>query len=127
MRSCRRIVGLIGACVSGFCQTNIYHQTPNTHTVLLGTETTADYLLTLDRRAIVRRDASSHEAILRLPATYRDGVLEVLGILNHSDTVEAFLGWVDVQSDVGEFEHHIQIFRGTLGTAIRYSLQFRNL
>ena len=37
-------------------------------------------------------------------------------MLNHAADVELFLGWVDPESEPGNFEHHVEIFGGRRGT-----------
>ena len=54
--------------------------------------------------------------LIRLPFVRRKAVPELLGMLNHGADVELFLGWVDPESQPGNFEHHVEIFRGRLGT-----------
>jgi hypothetical protein len=100
----------------GLCQTSIYDQTPNTLAALDGSKTVAGYRLSPDGRTILGADSASRQVIVRLPSVHRKAVPQLMGMLNHGGEIELFLGWVDPESQPGNFAHHIEIFRGGRGT-----------
>ena len=54
--------------------------------------------------------------LIRLPSVHRKAVPKLMGMLHHGADIELFLGWVDLQSEPGNFEHHIEILHGRRGT-----------
>jgi len=86
---------------------------PNAHAALKGSETVVGYTLGPDGRTV--RGAEG-QMLIRLPSVHRKAVPQLLGLLNPGADIELFLGWVDAESQPGNFEHHIEIFRGKPGT-----------
>lgn len=116
MRLCARILAFFAVGALGVCQTSIYDRTPNAHAALDGSETVVSYRLSADVRTIFDSDSASGQVLIRLPSVHRKAVPQLLGMLNHGADIELFLGWVDLKSELGNFEHHIEIFRGGRGT-----------
>jgi hypothetical protein len=100
----------------GLCQTSIYDRTPNVLAALDGSKTVVGYRLSADERTILGADFSPAKVLIRLPSVHRKAVPQLLGMLNHGAGIELFLGWVDLKSEPGNFEHHVEIFRGARGT-----------
>jgi hypothetical protein len=94
----------------------IYNSTPNTRAAVKGSQTVLGYRLSPDARMIVGAGSLSGQVLIRLPSLHRKAVPQLLGMLQHSADVEVFLGWVDPESEPGNFEHHIEVFRGRRGT-----------
>jgi hypothetical protein len=61
-------------------------------------------------------NSATHEILIHLPSVARKAEPQLLGLLRHKDEIELFLGWVDPESKSGDFEHHIEIFRGRRGS-----------
>jgi hypothetical protein len=116
MSPCTRIPPFFVVCAVGLCQTSIYDRTPNARASLAGSKTVADLRLNPDARTILGADSPSGQVLVRLPSIHRKAVPEILGMLNHGADIELFLGWMDPESEPGNFEHHIEIFRGKRGT-----------
>jgi len=100
----------------GLCQISIYDRTPNTRATIRGSETVLGYRLSPDARMILGGDSLSSQVLIRLPSRHRKAVPQLLGMLQRGADVELFLGWVDAESKPGDFEHHIEIFRGSRGS-----------
>jgi len=116
MRLCAPILAFFAVGALGLCQTSTYHRTPNTRAALSGSETIVGYRLSPDAHTILGADSSSRPVLIRLPSVQRKALPQVLGMLNHGTDIELFLGWVDLESQPGNFEHHIEVFRGRRGT-----------
>jgi hypothetical protein len=116
MRPCASILALFAAGVVVLCQIRIYDETPNTRAALDGAKTVVGYRISADARTILGADSSPAKVLIRLPFMHRKAAPQLLGMLNRGASIELFLGWVDLESDPGNFEHHIEIFRGQRGT-----------
>ena len=88
---------------------------PNERAVLKGSKTVLAYRLSQDARTVTM-NSPTHETLIRLPSVARKAEPKLLGLLNHKAEIELFLGWVDPESKPGDFEHHIEIFRGRRGS-----------
>lgn len=115
MSLCARILAFFAVGALGVCQTSIYHRTPNALAALDGSKTVVGYRLNADARTIIGNDSASGHVLIRLPSVHRKALSQLLGILNHGADVELFLGWVDPESEPGNFEHHIEVWRGRRG------------
>jgi hypothetical protein len=111
-----RILTFFAVGALGFSQTSIYDRTPNTRAVLEGSKTVLGYRLSHDARTVIGADAVSGQILLRLPSVHRKAVPQLLGMLDHDAEIELFLGWLAPDSKPGDFENHIEIFRGKRGT-----------
>jgi hypothetical protein len=116
MMLCARILTFFALGAFGFCQTSIYDRTPNAIAALSGSETIVGHRLSPDGRTILGPDSSSDQVLIRLPPVRRKAVPQLLGMLNHGADIELFMGWADLESEPGNYEHHVEIFRGKRGT-----------
>jgi len=91
-------------------------RTPNTSAAVVGSKTVLGYRLSPDARLILVTDSPSRQILIRLPSVRRKAVPQLLGMLQHGADIELFVGWVDLESEPGHFEHHIEVFRGRRGT-----------
>ena len=74
------------------------------------------YRLSPDARMILGGDSLSSRVLIHLPSLHRKVVHQLLGMLQRGADIELFLGWVNAESKPGDFEHHIEIFRGRRGS-----------
>ena len=77
---------------------------------LPGSKTVLAYRLSTDAREIL---GASGQVLIRLPTRNRQGVAELLGMLQHTPDIEVFLGWMDGSDP--EHHNHVEVFRGPTG------------
>jgi hypothetical protein len=121
---CTRFFTLLTVGSLGFCQVNLYYRTPNTRAVVPGSKTISTYRLSADARVILGDASSSGHVLIRLPSVSRKAAPRLLGMLRHGSEIELFLGWVDPESQPGNVEHHIEIFRGRAGSGAKFLRDF---
>jgi hypothetical protein len=114
--NCARILAFFAVGTLGFSQSTLYGPPASTRATLQGSKTVLGYRLSGDTRTILGPASRSGQVLIRLPSVDRKAVPKLLGMLRHGADIELFLGWMDPNSEPGNFENHIEIFRGKSGT-----------
>jgi hypothetical protein len=86
--------------------------------VVQGSKTILGYSLSADARSIL---GASGQVLIRLPSMARQGVLQLLGILQDGPDIEAFVGWT---GPLPELDNHLEVFRGRSGAEAEFVHDF---